>query len=114
MADLLVLGLWAATFVLFWSGLSVLLTFAVIGAPAILGWWRLAIVLTGSLLTLYLVFFLLALLGWPTGLPLPTRPRAGVIAFPVMAIWPALALTLILNHRRMLHASAEPPHQGSA
>lgn len=112
--DAIVLIVWGGLFFSLWSALAVLLTFAFVGLPALLGWWQLVQLLSMLLVLGAAALWMMALAGVSTGLPLPTRERAGIVVFPIVALWPALTAFFAARHRRTLHALAKTNSQGDA
>ncbi|MDQ7776507.1 hypothetical protein [Paracoccus aminovorans] len=112
-ANIVVLALWAGLFFAVWSLISILLTVAVVGLPALLGVWRLAQGLAMMLVILAAVFWLLALAETGITPPLVTRSRAPMVIMPIMALWPALAAYFISRHRRTRRASAQTHSEGA-
>ncbi|RDW12313.1 hypothetical protein DIE28_14310 [Paracoccus thiocyanatus] len=88
-----------------WSAAAVAATAAVVGVPALLGWWRLVQVLSALLVLAAAALWIMSFAG--VGLGFPSRARAGVVIFPVMALWPALTAVLASRFLRAQRAPAE-------
>lgn len=99
LSDIPILTLWAALLFVVWSGLALAVTGAVLAIPALFGLWRIARACAVLLAIGFGCLWILSLVGVPTGLPLPTRPRAGQIVWPICAFWPALFAVLISRFR---------------
>jgi hypothetical protein len=76
-----------------------IVTGTVLVIPAAFGLWRLARVCAIVLALGFAGLWIMSLAELPTGLPLPTRPRAGKIVWPICAAWPALFAFLISRFR---------------
>ncbi|WP_134724534.1 hypothetical protein [Paracoccus luteus] len=100
LTDILILPAWAALGFAIWSALSIVLTCAVIILPAILGRWRVVQWLSVLLALAAGCLWVMALAGIDSGLPLPTRRKAGIVVFPLMALWPALTAFLAIRYRQ--------------
>jgi hypothetical protein len=112
--NIAVLTIWGMALFSVWSALAILLTGLLILLPALPGWWRMARFLCALLAAVLACLWIMAIFRVPTGLPLPTRPRAGVVVWPIMAIWPVIAAILITRHHPARAAPVEPPGQGQA
>ena len=102
-----VLIAWAVVGFLIWSAIGITLTFITVLIPALFGCWRAVQWIACLLVLIEASLWIMALNGIYTGLPLPTRPRAGIVVFPIMALWPGFLAFAVHSYRRSLRATGE-------